>query len=90
MDTNSAHNGYPLEDAIRAQKALRELAGLAPETFPVETFVGMISDEIETLRAQGRTDDEIARTIRANSNIHIGAAEIAANYAPPESRHRAD
>ena len=80
---------YPVEEAIRAQKALRELAGLGPEMFPVEAFVGMISDEVETLRKQGHSDEEIARTIAASSKIVITPAEIAANYASPEERHLA-
>jgi hypothetical protein len=78
---------YPVEEAVRAQKALRELAGLEPEMFPIEAFVGMISDEVETLRSQGRSDEEIARTISTTSKIQITAAEIAANYASPEDRH---
>ncbi len=78
---------YPVEEAIRAQRALRETAGLAPEQFPIQAFVGMISDEVEQLRSQGRSDQEIADLIRANSNIEITAAEIAENYAPPEERH---
>jgi hypothetical protein len=81
---------YPVEEAISAQKALRELAGLGPEMFPVEAFIGMISDEIETLRTQGHSDEEIARTIGASSSIHITPADIAANYAPPERRHWAE
>ncbi len=78
---------YPVEEAIRAQEALRELAGLGPEMFPVQAFVGMISDEIETLRTQGHSDEEIAQTITANSEIAITSAEIASNYASPEERH---
>lgn len=78
---------YPVEEAIRAQKALRELAGLGPEMFPVQAFVGMISDEIETLRTQGHSDEEIAQTITANSEIAITSAEITSNYASPEERH---
>ncbi len=78
---------YPVEEAIRAQKALRELAGLGPEMFPVQAFVGMISDEIETLRTQGHSDEKIAQTITANSKIAITSAEIASNYASPEERH---
>jgi hypothetical protein len=78
---------YPVEEAVHAQKALRELAGLEPEMFPIEAFVGMISDEVETLRSQGRSDEEIARTISTTSKIQITAAEIAANYASPEQRH---
>jgi hypothetical protein len=78
---------YSIEEALRAQKALRDEAGLQPETFPVAAFVGMISDEIETLRSQGKTDDEIAALVAKNSNIEITGAEIAANYASPEARH---
>ena len=78
---------YPIEQALRAQKALRDAAGLEPEMFPLEAFVGMISDEVEQLRSQGKTDDEIAALISQNSDIEITAAEIAENYASPEDRH---
>ena len=78
---------YSLEEAIQAQSALRNLAGLGPETFPVQAFVGMISDEIEQLRKLGHSDEEIANVIRANSKIDISASEIAENYASPDQRH---
>ena len=78
---------FPVEEAIQAQKALRELGGLGPEIFPMEAFVGMISDEIEHLRKLGHSDAEIEATIRRNSKIEITAAEIAENYASPEDRH---
>jgi hypothetical protein len=78
---------YPLEEAVQAQKALRTLAGLGPETFPIEAFVGMISDEIEQLRKLGHSDEEIASVIGKSSRIEITAAEIAENYASPEQRH---
>jgi hypothetical protein len=77
---------YPLEDALQAQKALRQLAGLKPEEFPLPAFVGMISDEVETLRKQGRSDEEIAATIVNNSNIKVTAEEIRQYYATPEER----
>lgn len=77
---------YPVEQALRAQAALREAAGLGKEMFPIQAFVGMISDEIEELRKMGSTDEEIAALIRENSSIDITAAEIADNYAPPEER----
>ena len=83
----SAPKFYPVEDAIQAQKALRSLAGLGPEQFPIQAFVGMISDEIEQLRKKGHTDEDIARVINTNSKIEIMAAEIAENYASPEQRH---
>ena len=78
---------YPVEQAVRAQKALREAAGLGPELFPIQAFVGMISDEIEALRSQGKTDEEIARLIAAHSSIEITASEIAENFASPAQRH---
>ena len=79
---------YPVEEAIRAQKALREAAGLGPEQFPIQAFVGMISDEVEQLRKRGKSDEEIASLIEANSSIKITASEIAENYASPEERHQ--
>ena len=78
---------YPIQEAIRAQQALRDLAGLEPEMFPIQAFVGMISDEVEALRKQGHTDAQIARTIEDNSRIEISAEEVADYYASPEERH---
>ena len=78
---------YSLQEALKAQRALRAAAGLGPEEFPIEAFVGMISDEVETLRSRGKTDQDIVRIIQENSAIEITPAELAANYAPPEERH---
>lgn len=77
---------YPVEEAIKAQKSLREAAGLGPEQFPIDAFVGMVSDEIESLRLRGKSDMEIARIIERSSAIEITAAEIAEHYASPEQR----
>ena len=79
---------YPLEEALKAQKALRTAAGLGPEQFPIQAFVGMISDEIEFLRRHGKTDREIADLINGSSAIEITPAEIAEHYASPEERHQ--
>ena len=87
MSESTEMKFYPVEEAVRAQKALREMAGLGPEMFPVQAFVGMISDEVETLRNQGRTDAQIAAAIAASSKIEITAEEIGAHYASPEERH---
>ncbi len=78
---------FTLNEAVKAQQALRATAGLEPERFPVEAFVGMISDEIEALRQQGKTDSEIASLIQSTSAIEISAEELAEHYAPPEERH---
>ena len=78
---------YPIEEALKAQRALRKAAGLGEEQFPIEAFVGMISDEVEALRRTGKSDAEIARMIESNSNIRISAQDISDNYAEPEQRH---
>ena len=65
-----------------------QAAKLPPEQFPIEAFVGMISDEIEALRKQGKSDDEIARVVRENSKIQVSGTDISRNYAPPEERHQ--
>lgn len=87
MTQNNQEKSYPIEDALNAQKALRQLAGLGQEQFLVSAFVGMISDEIEILRRKGHTDHDIAEVIRRNSRISITADDIKANYAPSEQRH---
>lgn len=83
---NQSGKTYSVEEAVKAQSALRAAAGLEPEAFPVQAFVGMISDEIEHLRRMGHSDEEIARVIATNSKIEITATEIAEHYAPPEQR----
>lgn len=87
MSDKTSAKHYPIEEAVRAQKALRQAAGLGPELFPVQAFVGMISDEIEQLRKRGFSDEKIAQVIEANSSIAISGADIAANYAPRDQRH---
>ncbi len=87
MDKSFAKRVYPVEEAVRAQAALRSLAGMGPEMFPLEAFVGMISDEIEALRANGFDDERIAEEINANSKIVLTAEDIAANYVIPDLRH---
>jgi hypothetical protein len=79
---------YFLEQAVRAQKALRDAAGVGPEMFPGQAFVGMISDEIEKLPSQGKSDQDIATLVAANSNIQITATKIAEHYASPEERQQ--
>ena len=81
------HPKISLQAAIQAQGALRKSAGLEPESFTVPDFVGMISDEIEHLRKQGREDEEIASVITSNSPIQITGWDIAQHYAPPEARN---
>jgi hypothetical protein len=88
MSKESAPKLYPLQEAIKAQKALRTAAGLGPEMFPLDAFVGMISDEIDSLRKAGKSDQQIAALVSQNSSIQITAEEIAQNYASPEQRRQ--
>ncbi|WP_263384910.1 hypothetical protein [Granulicella arctica] len=76
-----------IDQALRAQNALREAAGLDEETFPLAAFVGMISDEIEVLRRMGHDDAAIARVIKQSSGIVVSVDELRQNYATPEERH---
>jgi hypothetical protein len=78
---------YGLEQIMRAQAALRNAAGIEPEQFPVEAFVGMVSDEVQILRNQGRGDEEIVGIILASSGIEISPATLAQHYASAEDRH---
>ena len=79
---------YRLDEALRALESLRQAAGLAPEMFPVQAFVGMISDEVDALREQGRSDEEIVGLVRAGSGIELTVAELRENYATAEQRRR--
>lgn len=87
MTTESQERTYPIEEALRAQKALRQMAGLGQEQFPLSAFIGMVSDEIEILRGKGLSDHQIAEAISRNSRIAVTANDIASNYASPEARH---
>ncbi len=48
----------------------------------------MISDEIEQLRAAGRSDGDISRLLSQGSGIEIGPEALARFYAGPGGRGR--
>jgi hypothetical protein len=76
---------FTLDEALKAQRALRTQAGLGPEMFPMQAFVGMISDEIDSLRKSGKSDDEIAAVIRSNSLSRLPGARSPSTSLPPNS-----
>ncbi|KQM67951.1 hypothetical protein ASE75_03495 [Sphingomonas sp. Leaf17] len=78
---------FNLEEAIRAQRALRESLGLEEEVFPVEAFVEMISDEVEQMRAAGRSDADIVAIVARTTGQQIDPSDIATHYIAPEHRH---
>ncbi len=79
---------FTLEQAMKAQQVLRSAAELPSEQFPVQAFVGMISDEIEALRQKGKSDAEIAGLVNEAAGTQLSVADIEENYATPDSRRR--
>ena len=79
---------FSLEQALKAQQVLRTAAELPAEQFPLQAFVGMLSDEIEAVRKAGKSDAEIASMINKAAGTQLTTLDIAENYASPESRAR--
>jgi hypothetical protein len=59
---------FSTEQLVAAQKVLRDALQLPPERFPLQAFVGMISDEIEQLRLRGLSDGAAHGDICAESS----------------------
>lgn len=78
--------GFKLDQALAAQRALRDSLGMEEEIFPVEAFVGMISDEIEASRDAGRHDQTIVDMIEKVTGQTITLDDLANYYAPPDER----
>lgn len=76
---------FSLEQAMRAQALLRREAGLPAQDFSTGELVGMLSDEIEQLRALHRSDCDISALL-ADHGICVSASDVARYYAPPELR----
>ena len=79
---------FTAEEAVVAQRDLRHAIGLKSELFPLPAFVGMISDEIEQLRAAGHDDNSIAGLIRDAIGREISPSDLETYYAPPQVRQR--
>ena len=86
MDDVKETKRYSIGEALRAQSALREVAGLAPEMFSVQAFVGMISDEIDAMRGLSYSDAEIAEKICGSSAIAVTGDDIRNFYASRSER----
>jgi hypothetical protein len=81
---NTAAPTFTGQQAATAQTALRKALGLPPEQFPLQAFVGMVSDEIEQLRKAGKTDSEIAALIEGSIGVAVAPTAITDFYASPE------
>jgi hypothetical protein len=75
--------------AADPQTALRKALGLPPQDFSLQAFVGMISDEIEQLRASGKDDADIAAIVSEAIGRTIDAENTAEFYASAEARGHA-
>jgi hypothetical protein len=81
---------FTLADFLTAQKALRDASGAEEETFNVEELIGMASDEIEMLKEQGKSDDEIAALMQKSTGKTVTGANVKEYYLTPEERERWD
>jgi hypothetical protein len=79
---------YSAGQAAAANTVLRTALNLPAQQFTIEQFVGMISDEIQQLRAAGRTDDDISNLLQSKAGISVSADEIKRYYADGGSRGR--
>jgi hypothetical protein len=79
---------FSLDQAMAAQRRLRALLDLAEETFPLPALIGMVSDEIEQMRASGRSDVDTARVLSEATGVAIGVDDVCRHYAPPGARQR--
>jgi hypothetical protein len=83
---DDAETQFSAQEAVAVQRELRRSLGLEAETFPLPAFIGMISDEIEQLRAGGRSDADIAALIKTTIGREIEPQAIARFYAEPDAR----
>lgn len=79
-------NDYTLEQALTAQKALRDAAGAEDEVFDLADVIGMASDEIEMLMDQGKTADQIAALIQKATGKPATGKDVEEHYVGPEER----
>ena len=79
---------FSVEKAIAAQRELRKQLGLPDERFGIPALIGMLSDEIEKLRAAGRSDGEITGAITRATGKSLSPDMVSRYYATPQQRHR--
>jgi hypothetical protein len=84
----SQGQAYTIEEAIMAHRALGKTLGLVDEQFDTSAMVGMLSDEIEKLRAAGQPDEKISAIIQKATGKCPTPSETTGYYAKPGERHR--
>jgi hypothetical protein len=79
-------NTFSLAEALAAQKALRDAAGAEDEVFDLADVVGMVSDEIDMLKDQGKSYEEMAALIQSATSKTVTAADVEKYYVPADER----
>ena len=75
---------FTADEAMQAQRALRNAISIAPETLPLKAFVAVLGIEIEQLRHLGKSDDDIAALITAAIGKDFSAELVGLHRAPSE------
>ena len=77
---------FSAEEALAAQRFLREALGLGPEAFSVPAFLGMLSDEIGRLLSAGRSPEEISALIAKATGKTVAPGAITATRGRDEGK----
>ena len=77
---------FSLAEALAAQKALRDAAGAEDEAFDLADVVGMVSDEIDMLKDQGKSYAEMAALIQTSTGKPVTADDVEKYYVPADER----
>jgi len=83
-------NMFTLAEALAAQQALRDAAGVKEEQLDLAELIGMMSEEIDLLQEQGKYWDDIAVMIKTATNKPLTGADVEKYYVGPEERDRWD
>ncbi|HZV92395.1 MAG TPA: response regulator [Caldimonas sp.] len=67
---------FSADDLMRAQHALRQGMGLGNETYPLDTFLGLLGEDIAQLRRLERSDADIAELISGALGRPITAGDL--------------
>ncbi len=72
-----------LDQAQRAQQALRAATQPATKQLDIETFVSMIGEELDALHENGSNNQQIADLIREASGIEVTPEQLGKYYTIP-------
>jgi hypothetical protein len=81
-------NTFTLAEALAAQQALRDAAGVQEEHLDLAELIGMVSEEIDLLQEQGKSWDDIAAMLKTATGKPITGADVKKYYVSPEERDR--